>query len=129
MKTPLMIVTGFWLTMNAATAQTNTSRYDHTYSTHNYKHANKAAEARQWERQAGMPVTAPAGPVTAANYKQPQPGITPVGSLSVVTNGPAAVASRNYKAGYRPVVLPEQTRYANRTDAKQPTGKTVSGEE
>lgn len=124
-----MILTGFWLTMGAAMAQTSNARYDHTYSTHNYKHANKATEARKREQKASMPVTAPVGPATAANYKQPQPGAVPTGGLSVVTTGPASLASYNYKAGYRPTVVTDQSRYANRTDAKQPTGKTVSGEE
>lgn len=51
-----------------AQAQDAKLRRDATYSTHNYKHPNKAAQARKWEQPATVDVNAPA---RVANYKQP----------------------------------------------------------
>lgn len=51
-------------------AQPEKVRRDVTYSTHNYKHPNKAATARKWKKQTGVEVAAPAS-VASRNYKQP----------------------------------------------------------
>ena len=51
-------------------AQDAKLRRDVTYSTHNYKHPNKAAQARKWEQPATVDVNAPAS-VASRNYKQP----------------------------------------------------------
>ncbi|GAB3738921.1 hypothetical protein [Spirosoma lituiforme] len=82
-----------------ASAQDNQNvRNDHTYSTHNYKHGNKAAAARQWENKSGASVRAPGlstGPL--ANYKQPVPGATPIGGVVVPHTPETDVTLRNYK--------------------------------
>lgn len=77
-------------------------RNDPTYSTHNYKHANKAATARKWQGNSGVAVeqpTVPAGrPDQAglANYKRQVPQ-APVGGVTVGHTPSADVADRNYK--------------------------------
>ena len=82
-----------------ASAQDNQKvRNDHTYSTHNYKHGNKAAAARQWENKSGASVRAPGlstGPL--ANYKHPVPGATPMGGVVMPHTPDMDVAQRNYK--------------------------------
>ena len=55
-----------------ASAQDEKLRRDVTYSTHNYKHPNKAAAARKWEQGKGMEIQAPTN-VASRNYKQQQP--------------------------------------------------------
>lgn len=83
----------------AASAQDNQKvRNDHTYSTHNYKHGNKATVARQWENKSGASVRAPGlstGPL--ANYKHPVPGAAPMGGVVVPHTPETDVAQRNYK--------------------------------
>ncbi|HEX9957047.1 MAG TPA: hypothetical protein VGA96_07320, partial [Fibrella sp.] len=45
-------------------------RKDPTYSTHNYKHPNKAAVARRWEAKEGVPVYKPLPQdIRLSNYK------------------------------------------------------------
>ena len=99
MKISNLIIVTLLLTGSVAVAQKNTERNDHTYSTHNYKHPNKAAEARQWEQKGAVTVTPPAELPALANYKQPVPGSSSAGGVTINTTGPASVASRNYKAG------------------------------
>ncbi|WP_077919051.1 hypothetical protein [Spirosoma sp. 209] len=128
MKTTLLIVTGLVLTTAAAMAQSSSSRHDHTYSTHNYKHANKSAEARRWEQKAGTPVLLPAAQGAVANYKQPVPGTTPSGSLMVTANEPASLASRNYKTGHGSFTTADQGQYVKRAGDKKTADKTAVGE-
>lgn len=77
-------------------------RNDPTYSTHNYKHANKAATARKWEANSGVVVEQPTAstgrPDQAglANYKRQVPQ-APVGGITVGHTPSADVADRNYK--------------------------------
>lgn len=73
-------------------------RNDPTYSTHNYKHANKAATARKWEANSGVAVQPPAsGQSNVANYKRQAPNQTPVGGVTVSHTPSTDVADRNYK--------------------------------
>ena len=99
MKTYLFVLALSGFTMLTVVAQDERKlRNDHTYSTHNYKHPNKAAMARQWEAKQGIGVNTPGvnrGPV--ASYKHPVPGAVPVGGI-VVTHIPQPdVVRRNYK--------------------------------
>lgn len=73
-------------------------RKDHTYSTHNYKHPNKAAAARRWENREGVLVQTPS-PQDAqlANYKNQRPGQQPVGGVTVPHTPDENLANRNYK--------------------------------
>lgn len=73
-------------------------RKDPTYSTHNYKHPNKAAAARQWEAPAGVAVQQPqSGNTNLANYKRQVPNQAPVGGVTVDHTPSTEVADRNYK--------------------------------
>ena len=87
------------LTFLTASAQDDQKiRNDHTYSTHNYKHPNKAAAARQWEAKTGVAVTTPSPNVnTLANYKRQTPGAVPAGGIVVAHSPEMDVALRNYK--------------------------------
>ncbi|MBC3784099.1 hypothetical protein [Spirosoma utsteinense] len=128
MKTTLLIITGLLVSTVAATAQIdNNNRNDHTYSTHNYKHANKAAEASRWEQKTGTLVVAPVSQGTVANYKQPQPATTPTGGVSLPASPPASVASRNYKAGNQPATA-DQSQYVNRSGSKSSADKSTVGD-
>lgn len=91
----LIFLTGFAVTTQA---QGGKAQQDVTYSIHNYKHPNKAAAASRWNAQPGTAIVTPNVQGALANYKRPVPGIEPGVSLSVPGNGPASVASRNYKA-------------------------------
>lgn len=76
----------------------NKLRNDPTYSTHNYKHANKAAAARKWEDNPGVVVKQPAsGETNLANYKRQVPNQVPVGGITVGHTPSTDVADRNYK--------------------------------
>ena len=114
MKMSSLIIAMFLLTGSVAVAQTNNVRNDHTYSTHNYKHPNKAAEARRWEQKGAITVTPPTELPTLANYKQSLPGRNPAGGVTISTNGPASVASRNYKAANSQMQSISDARSANR---------------
>ena len=73
-------------------------RHDPTYSTHNYKHANKAATARQWEANSGVAVQPPKpGETNLANYKRQVPNQAPVAGITVSHTPSTNVADRNYK--------------------------------
>lgn len=99
MKTYLVITALSLLTVLSASAQDDAKvRRDVTYSTHNYKHPNKAAAARQWKAQEGVTVAAPAlkrGP--AVSYKHQAPGAKPAGGVVVPHTPETDVAVRNYK--------------------------------
>ncbi|MCK8493689.1 MULTISPECIES: hypothetical protein [Spirosoma] len=73
-------------------------RKDPTYSTHNYKHANKAATARRWESNAGVAVQQPS-PADArlADYKKSVPNAQPAGGITVDHTPSMSLADRNYK--------------------------------
>lgn len=73
-------------------------RKDPTYSTHNYKHPNKAAAAQRWENRARVSVQPPL-PQDArlANYKNQLPGQPPVGGITVSHTPNENLANRNYK--------------------------------
>ncbi|GAB3643477.1 hypothetical protein [Spirosoma arcticum] len=76
----------------------NKSRNDPTYSTHNYKHANKAAAARKWQGNSGVVVKQPtSGETDLANYKRQVPNQAPVGGVTVGHTPSTDVADRNYK--------------------------------
>jgi hypothetical protein len=73
-------------------------RNDPTYSTHNYKHPNKAAAAQRRALEPGVSVRFPQpGVVQAANYKMPQPGQVPAGSVVLPHTPSNDLADRNYK--------------------------------
>lgn len=73
-------------------------RSDKTYSTHNYKHPNKAATARRWEAKQGVAVQQLADKnAELANYKRQMPNAEPVGGVSVSAAPLNNVASGNYK--------------------------------
>lgn len=71
---------------------------DVTYSTHNYKHPNKAAQAQKWEQNRGVAVTTP-NPrlVVQDNYKHPLPGALPSGGITVQHEPSATITDRHYK--------------------------------
>lgn len=73
-------------------------RNDPTYSTHNYKHANKAATAQQWELNRGVVVKAPVtGGAGVANYKHQAPNQAPAGGITIYHIPSTDIADRNYK--------------------------------
>lgn len=99
MKTYLFVLVLSAFSLLTASAQDDaTLRRDGTYSTHNYKHPNKAAKARQWEAKQGVSVDAPGpnrGPM--ASYKHPVPGVAPVGGVVAPHTPQMDVGLRNYK--------------------------------
>ncbi|QIP15166.1 hypothetical protein G8759_22345 [Spirosoma aureum] len=109
MKRILLIAALSGLSLITASAQDdNKVRNDHTYSTHNYKHANKAATARQWENKSGASVRAPGlGTAPLANYKHQVPGAVPTGGVVLPHTPETDVALRNYKI--QRVSLPNST--------------------
>ncbi|WP_338876834.1 hypothetical protein WBJ53_14370 [Spirosoma sp. SC4-14] len=73
-------------------------RNDPTYSTHNYKHPNKAAAARKWESKTNVAVEAPApNDARLADYKKAVPNAEPVGGITVDHTPSVSLAERNYK--------------------------------
>lgn len=120
-------IASWLLTVTTALAQSASPRNDALYSTGNYKHANKAAEARRWEQSAGVPVAPPTTLGNVANYKRPVPGQTPAGGVSAEYNGPVLV-NRNYKT--RQSIWPptSETRFAKRRKVKPDSSGTVIGE-
>jgi hypothetical protein len=100
MKTTLLLLVGFALLATTAHAQDDAKlRNDPTYSTQNYKHANKAAKARQWEEGRGVTVQAPAttGNQVGCNYKQQRLNQPATGGVSVEHTPNERLANRNYK--------------------------------
>ena len=68
------------------------------YSTHNYKHPNKAAAATRRSAKVGVVVNQPsAGVNQVANYKMPATSRVPAGGVSVPHTPDLGVANRNYK--------------------------------
>jgi hypothetical protein len=129
MKTTILTAAALLFASGIALAQTSNVQNDHTYSTHNYKHPNKAAEARRWEQKGATTVTPPAALPALANYKQPVPGRQSAGGVTIPTNGPASVASRNYKAGNSLMQSGGDTRSANRKNNRSGTDTSAVGDE
>lgn len=78
--------------------QYTVGRHDGTHSTHNYKHANKAAHARRLAVGDGIRVSYPQpGLAHRASYKTPVPGLLPVGGLVINNPLPTDLAWTNYK--------------------------------
>ncbi|MCC5613156.1 hypothetical protein LC612_42390 [Nostoc sp. CHAB 5834] len=127
MKTYLLIAAFSCLSIMTATAQDEAKlRRDVTYSTHNYKHPNKAAKARQWEAKQGVTVTTPMpnqGPM--ASYKHPVPGAVPVGGVVVPHTPERDVTLRNYKIQRVSAARPAAQFVMEATGKTQP--QTISG--
>lgn len=84
--------------LNASAQDDSKLRRDATYSTHNYKHPNKAAKAYQWADKKGVAVNTPAlNQGTMLSYKHQAPGIKPVGGVVAPHTPEMDVAVRNYK--------------------------------
>lgn len=102
-------------------------RQDHTYSTHNYKHPNKAAEARRWEGKKGVLVETPARMVQRdnrpASYKNQLPGQQAVGGVTVVHTMNEDLTGRNYKMP-KPVISPNREIPVVRKRTKKQTDST-----
>lgn len=101
MKTKLFLLAGLCLMalIEPASAQDERRlRNDPTYSTHNYKHANKAAAARRWSGTKGLAVQQPVPAETGlADYKKQIPGQRPAGGVTVDHTPSTDIAERNYK--------------------------------
>ncbi|GAB3909817.1 hypothetical protein GCM10028803_48200 [Larkinella knui] len=99
MKTYIFALALSGLTVLTASAQDDAKqRKDVTYSTHNYKHPNKAAAAQKWANQQGEGISAPAVTNrTVVNYKQPRPNAEPVNGIVVPHTAQENLANRNYK--------------------------------
>lgn len=123
MKRIVLIAALCGLSLGTASAQDDRKvRNDHTYSTHNYKHANKAATARQWENKPGASVRAPGlntGPL--ANYKHPVPGAAPVGGVVMPHTPETDVTLRNYKI--QRVSVPNSTSTELAKSGNSPSGQ------
>lgn len=99
MKTYLAIFALSFFAVLTVSAQDGAKlRNDVTYSTHNYKHPNKAAVASKWKQNKGVTVNAPdLSNQQAGNYKRPVPGTTPTGGVVVPHTPQVSIAERNYK--------------------------------
>ena len=99
MKTYISIFALSFLAVLTVSAQDGAKlRNDVTYSTHNYKHPNKAAVASKWKQNKGVTVNAPdLSNQQVANYKQPVPGTTPAAGIVVPHTPQVTIAERNYK--------------------------------
>lgn len=97
-----LVALGTLMMVEQAYGQDNSAggklRNDPTYSSHNYKHPNKAATAQKWESNRGVVVKAPVtGGVNVANYKHQTPNQVPAGGVTVYHTPSTDVADRNYK--------------------------------
>jgi|GEM_PF-3478779 len=130
-------ITGILLLIGLTTQAQDKRHSDPGYSTHNYKHANKAAEARRWEAAQETGVSIPVPTVAdagirpdAGNYKRqggrvnPNEGVVRLRSLGVdafETN--PTYSERNYKRHHR--ILPATGGVARRR--KLPADSTRQG--
>ena len=121
MKTYLFVLVLIGLSMLTASAQDDAKlRRDRTYSTHNYKHPNKAAKARQWEAKQGVAVNPPGiNQNPMASYKHSVPGALPVGGVVVTHTPQMDVTLRNYKI----------QRVGSPRPAAQPVSKAIDKEQ
>ncbi|MBD2755096.1 hypothetical protein [Spirosoma validum] len=128
MKTLIFTLGIIGLTVLTASAQDDRKlRNDVTYSTHNYKHANKAATAKRWTTDKSLEVTPPSTAVNQlANYKHQMPGLTPVGGVVLPHTLQTDVASRNYKIQRVSEPVPESTQEIS---AKPQSKETSAGNE
>ncbi|HEY0109542.1 MAG TPA: hypothetical protein VGB67_07945 [Fibrella sp.] len=100
-------------------------RKDPTYSTHNYKHPNKAAVARRWEAKEGVPVYKPLPQdIRLSNYKNQLPGQPPYGGVMVPHTPNENLANRNYKM-QRPSIGASQDSTLSRKRAKKRADSTI----
>lgn len=100
-------------------------RNDPTYSTHNYKHANKVAAVKRRALEPGVVVSFPQpGANRVANYKMPQPGQMPAGGVVLPHTPSSDLANRNYKMP-RPFGLAQQPKL-NVADKPVPTNSITS---
>ncbi len=84
-------------------------RNDPTYSTHNYKHANKVAAVKRRALEPGVTVNFPKpGATRFANYKMPLLEQAPAGGVVLPHTPGADLAERNYKMSrpLRPAIVP-----------------------
>lgn len=117
--------------VSVAFAQTK-PRLDHGYSTHNYKHANKAAVARQIQNaESGVSIQRDGsvreniGLQSTANYKVQRPYNTN-GKLNIpappvtgyATNDPSQ-SPRNYKMGRSSIVNPNDQLSRSKKDTNE----------
>ena len=108
MKTYLFAFVFIGLFGLTALAQDDTKRRnDVTYSTHNYKHPNKAAVARKWANEKGTQISATGfDQKLVTNYKQPVLRTEGVEGLVVPHTAQENLADRNYKMQRVNVVAP-----------------------
>ncbi|MBO0938719.1 hypothetical protein J2I47_19365 [Fibrella sp. HMF5335] len=102
-------------------------RNDPTYSTRNYKQANKAATARSWEGSSGLEVRPPYAPANRlSSYKNQSPGQIPSGGITVEHTPNEKLANRNYKAQQgAPVSEATTTTARKRTKSNAPDNTTA----
>ena len=122
MKTYLFVLALSGLSMLTASAQDDAKlRRDVTYSTHNYKHPNKAAKARQWEAKQGVAVNPPGlNQNPMASYKHSVPGASPVGGVVVSHTPETDVSLRNYKIQRVSLSRPAAQPVSKAIDKEQP---------
>lgn len=95
------------LVSGQTSAPTTLFRVDHGYSAFNYKHANKARQARYRMGNEGIPVHYPQPGLTrVATYKMPVPGRMPVGGVVVEHRLATGLAARNDKMPQSGRLLP-----------------------
>ncbi|MFD1145094.1 hypothetical protein ACFQ4C_28450 [Larkinella insperata] len=99
MKTYFFALVLIGLFSVTASAQDDAKRRnDVTYSTHNYKHPNKAAAARKWANEKGGTISATGfDQKLVTNYKQPVPRTEAADGLIVPHTAQENLADRNYK--------------------------------
>lgn len=129
-----------FLFLGTTVAFAQKAKNDPTYSVNNYKHANKAAEARRWKQQENPSpeltrrgaLTNETGPQSAANYKaqnrRPATGIVvdaPEVPQQLVKNPSAS--SRNYKH-QSPYVEPQSQLARQKKRDKNDPNRTAVGE-
>ena len=122
MKTYLFVSVLIGLSMLTASAQDDAKlRRDHTYSTHNYKHPNKAAKARQWDAKQGVVVNPPGlNQNQMTSYKHSVPGALPVGGVVVPNTPEMDVTLRNYKIQRVSLPRPAAQSVSKPIDKEQP---------
>src|ERR1700712_2401666 len=101
MKNALLTLIGVGMLVSVKPAfsqDATTLRNDPTYSTHNYKHANKAQIAQRWETRSGLnvPVSSKKDVILADYKPQHRPQLSP-GSVAVSYKSSNAVSGWNYK--------------------------------
>ena len=106
--------------INTAMAQDEKLKRDVTYSTHNYKHPNKAAVARKWENRTAVVVPAQ-GPqrMASADYKNQPVSAIQRGGIVVPVDPNSNFANWNYKM-QRPMGPAVQSRVVKKQEPKRP---------